>query len=68
MRQNPIRSLRCPFPDSFEEDIERIKEERSKLVKEISDKCMTASDFSRTCQINKSDIEKKENCKENCEG
>jgi len=64
MRQNPIRSVRCPLPDSFEEDMERIKEERSKLVKEISYKCMTASDFSRTCQDNKSDMEKNSKCEE----
>jgi|APDOM4702015159_1054818.scaffolds.fasta_scaffold776411_1 hypothetical protein len=62
MRQNPIRSVLCPLPDSFEEDMERIKQERSKLVKEISDKCMTASDFFRACQDNKPDMEKKEKC------
>jgi hypothetical protein len=64
MRQEPIRSVRCPLPDSFEEDMERIIEERSKLVKERSDKCMTASEFSRTFQDNKPGMEKKEKRKE----
>lgn len=63
MRQNPIRSLRSPLPESFERDMKRIKEEREKLIQEISDKCMTASDFARTCQDNKLNT-KKENYKE----
>lgn len=40
--------------------MERIKEERKKLVQEISNKCITACDFERVCQENKLDA-KKEN-------
>lgn len=64
MRQNPIRSLRSPLPESFEEDMKRIKKERKKLIQEISDKCMTASDFTRICQDNKLNTKKEENNKE----
>jgi hypothetical protein len=44
--------------------MKRIKEERKKLIQEISDKCMTASDFTRICQDNKLNTKKKENNKE----
>jgi len=64
MRQNPIRSVRSPLPESFEKDMRRIKEEREKLIQEISDKCVTASDFARICQDNRLNTKKKENYKE----
>lgn len=64
MSKNPIRCVRVPLPESFEEDMERIKKEREKLIQEISDKCMTASDFARICQDNKLNTKKKENYKE----
>jgi len=60
MRQNSIRSLRSSLPESFEEDMKRIKEEREKLIQEISDKCITASDFARTCQDNRLNTKKRE--------
>lgn len=50
MREKPIRSVRTPLPESFEEDMKKIKEEREKRIKEMSDKCMTASDFARDTQ------------------
>jgi hypothetical protein len=64
MRKNPIRCVRSPLHESFEEDMKRIMEEREKLIREISDKCMTASDFARICQDNKLNTKKKENYKE----
>lgn len=50
MRKGPIRCVRSPLHESFEEDMKRIKEEREKLIQEMSDKCMTASDFKRDTQ------------------
>lgn len=50
MRKGPIRCVRIPLHESFEEDMKRIKEEREKLLQEMSDKCMTASDFIRDKQ------------------
>jgi len=64
MRETPIRSLRTPLPESFERDMKRIKEERKKLIQEMSDKCMTAGDFARICQSNNINTKKKENCKQ----
>jgi hypothetical protein len=45
MRKGPILCVRTPLHESFDEDMKRIKEEREKLIKKMSDKCMTASDF-----------------------
>jgi hypothetical protein len=56
--------MRSPLPESFEEDMKRIKEEREKLIQEISEKCMTANDFARICQDNRLNTKKKENYKE----
>jgi hypothetical protein len=67
MRQSPIRSLRVPLSDSFEEDMKRIREEREKLVQEISEKCITASDFTKICQDNVLSIKKKKDNKNNCQ-
>jgi hypothetical protein len=64
MRKNPIRCVRSPLPESFEEDMNRIKEEREKLIQEISDKCITASVFSRIYQDKELNTKKKENYKE----
>lgn len=64
MRQNPIRSLRSSLPESFDEDMKRIKEEREKLIQEISEKCITAGDFARLCQDNGLNTKRKENYKE----
>ncbi len=50
MRKGPIRCVRSPLHESFDEDMKRIKEEREKLVQEMSGKCMTASDFTRKSQ------------------
>jgi hypothetical protein len=50
MRKGPIQCVRVPLHESFEEDMKRIKEEREKLVQEMSDKCMTASEFARDTQ------------------
>ncbi|WP_410510149.1 hypothetical protein RSJ42_08540 [Methanosarcina hadiensis] len=47
MRKGPIQCVRVPLYESFDEDMERIKEEREKLIQKMSDKCMTASDFTR---------------------
>lgn len=63
IRPNPIRSLRSSLPESFEEDMKRIKKEREKSIQEISDKCMTAGDFVRFCQDSRLNT-KKENYKE----
>lgn len=64
MSKNPIRCVRVPLSESFEKDMKRIKKEREKLIQEISDKCMTASDFARINQDNKLNTKKKENYKE----
>lgn len=68
MSKNPIRCVRVPLSESFEKDMKRIKKERKKerekLIQEISDKCMTASDFARINQDNKLNTKKKENYKE----
>ncbi len=45
MRKGPIRCVRIPLHESFDEDMKRIKEEREKLLQSMSDKCMTASEF-----------------------
>ncbi|MDQ1255326.1 MAG: hypothetical protein QG646_4605 [Euryarchaeota archaeon] len=37
MRKGPIKCVRTPLHDSFDEDMKRIKEEREKLIK----KCQT---------------------------
>ena len=50
MRKGPIRCVRSPLHESFEEDMKRIMEEREKLIQEMSDKCMTASEFKRDKQ------------------
>lgn len=50
MRGKLIRSVRSPLPESFEGDMKRIKEEREKQIKEMSDKCKTVSDFTRDIQ------------------
>lgn len=50
MRKGPIQCVRVPLHDSFDENMERIKEEREKLIQKMSDKCMTASDFTRKTQ------------------
>lgn len=47
MRKGPIRCVRTPLHESFDEDMKRIKEEREKLTQKMSDKCMTASEFRR---------------------
>ena len=52
MRKGPIKCVRTPLHDSFDEDMKRIKEEREKLIKKMSDKCMTVSDFTRDTQNN----------------
>jgi hypothetical protein len=45
MRKGPISCVRTPLHESFDEDMKRIKEEREKLIQKMSDKCITASDF-----------------------
>ena len=50
MRNGPIRCVRTPLHESFDEDMKRIKEERGKLIQKMSDKCITASDFTRDTQ------------------
>jgi hypothetical protein len=50
MRKGPIKCVRSPLHESFEENMKRIKEEREKLIREMSNKCMTASDFKRYTQ------------------
>ena len=50
MRKGPIQCVRTPLHESFDEDMKRIKEERGKLIQKMSDKCMTASDFTRDTQ------------------
>ena len=50
MRKGPIRCVRTPLHESFEEDMKRIIEEREKLIQEMSDKCVTASEFKRDKQ------------------
>ena len=64
MRETPIRSVRTPLPELFEADMKRIKEEREKLIQEISDRCMTASDFKRIYQGTTINTEKKEDYKQ----
>ena len=59
MREKPIRSVRSPLPESFEEDMKKIKEEREKLIQKMSGKCMTAGDFALICQDNKLNTEGK---------
>ncbi len=50
MRKGPIRCVRTPLHESFDVDMKRIMEEREKLIKGMSDKCMTVSDFTRDTQ------------------
>ena len=50
MRGKPIRSVRFKLQELFDGDMKRIKEERERQIKEMSDKCMTASDFTRDTQ------------------
>lgn len=50
MRKGPIRCIRVPLHESFDEDMKRIKKEREKLIQGMSDKCITASDFIRDTQ------------------
>ena len=63
MSKNPMRCVRVPLSESFEEDMKRIKKEREKLIQEISEKCMTASEFSRICQDNELNTKSNENSK-----
>jgi len=50
MKKGPIRCIRVPLHESFDEDMKRIREEREKLIQEMSDKCMTASDFTKEAE------------------
>ncbi len=50
MRKGPIRCVRTPLHESFDEDMKRIMEEREILIQGMSSKCMTASDFKRNAE------------------